>query len=294
MLLFVICSFSINNSFNHFVKFENIMNNKESTKSAFLSDSIFTFMSDGSIEINGQMDCVSKIFTCPDNILQGKTNQEELKNLNMTDISNDTLGCIYKKMLQKDGTIKSESFINPLINLTYWKYYKYGKLYSCGFTSREQGVGRWKCQSQTGNLDSIIDYDKDKIVTYCKFFEIAKAFGMVGKSSRMPERQKLFQIADSLGLTVILSGIIYYNLRAGWMNYDFYPVKEEEIDERFQSEIFYSNSRNNKEWTVIKKFKIQTQVLQFCLSLDLGKMTIRQYEYPIQHISTGINQLPER
>lgn len=163
-----------------------------------------------------------------------------------------------------------------MIGLGFCKDYSDGQLKACGFEINKGKVGRWKYYSSFGNLDSIVDHSSHWGMTYCRFFEIARAFGMIGENSRMPTRKKFFEVADSLGLKNDNPDITYSN--PNWVNYDFYPIPEEEKNGRFSCEITFSNGSIYREWAVGKFFRIGNKSLCFYLSVLPETKDVKIYE----------------
>lgn len=85
-----------------------------------------------------------------------------------------------------DMTPIIESISNELTNIDYWKeFHENGQLEAVGFmtTSVHTYIGEWKYYSDSGKLDSIVDYNRKYKVSFCEFYQIAKDRGLIGKTS---------------------------------------------------------------------------------------------------------------
>lgn len=284
----MICSFKTNHKDKLIDKIKNIKSTedkiRESTYNVSSKHSIFSIINIEPIGKNETMDCIISIFTDSTNIKQGKTAYRKTNTLGRIEINMDTLGFQYHKILEADSTIRYESCLNRLIGLEYKKFYKKGKLYFCGFESGLNKIGYWKCLSQSGELDSLINYDKIHQVAYCDFFKLAQSFGMIGQKSKMPsDRQSFIKIADSLNLNPVYYGTVWG--KPGWIDYDNYPIQEEEKNVRFNSEIGFMGSDNSKQsiWYVVKYFKIGNRSLGFGLYVDYAKKEVQRNQSVVEH-----------
>lgn len=281
-------SFKTNHTDKLIDKIETIKSNedliRESTNNVSSKHSILSIINIEPIGKNETMDCIISIFTDSSNIKQGKTAYRMTNTPGRIEINMDTLGFQYHKILESDSTIRYESCLNRLIGLEYKKFYKQGKLYFCGFESGLKKVGYWKCLSQSGKLDSLINYDKIHQVAYCDFFKLARSFGMIGQKSKMPaDRQSFIEIAHSLGLIPVYYGMIWG--KPGWIDYDNYPIPEEEKKVRFNGEIGFFGSDNSKHsiWYVVKYFKIGNRDLGFGLYVNYATREVQRNQSLIEH-----------
>jgi hypothetical protein len=81
-----------------------------------------------------------------------------------------------------------ESISNKLTNIDFDKeYHDNGQLKAVGFktASNHTFIGRWKYYSDSGKLDSVVDYDKKYKVSFCDFYQIAENNRMTGKTSKI-------------------------------------------------------------------------------------------------------------
>lgn len=226
---------------------------------AFCPDSCSTIQSDDQIAIFDTTDCVCKIFFDHKKLEHIDAEEARLRqNVQKTSIST------MFNVSRNDSMLRSESYYNNLIGLGFKKYYKSGQLRASGFEIGNGKVGKWMFFSTSGKLDSIVDYSSHLGMSYCEFFEIARAFGMVGENSRMPERKRFFEIVDSLGLKSCNPNMQFSN--PYWRNYDLYPIPEEEKNGRFECEITFSKHPISRAWTVEKSFRITNKLLCFYLS----------------------------
>lgn len=79
-----------------------------------------------------------------------------------------------------------ESVSNEYTNIDLWKdFYENGSLRKTGYmtTSNNTYIGTWKYYSKTGQLDSIVNYDKKYKISFCDFYKICEEKKLTGKSS---------------------------------------------------------------------------------------------------------------
>ncbi len=221
------------------------------------------------IELFDTTDCVYKVFwqnmnpKCIEaHAVKSKQNRKEIQPITIDVIS------------QNDTTLIDQTYYNTLIGLKFKKNYKSGQISACGFEISNAKVGKWKFFSPQGVLESIVDYSSQYGVNYCEFFAMARAFGMVVENSRMPDRKRLIEIADSLKLKNC--NRTYANQY--WLNFEFYPINVEEKEGHFRSEISYSNIPGSKVWTVCKYFSFTNKRLCFYLSFYPETKEICIYE----------------
>jgi hypothetical protein len=258
-VIFVLILLGAKNNYKPTDRTEDIKTNrKENANCAFLSDSCGVIRANDQIELFDTTDCVFNIFSHRKNLKYIEARAARSKQ-NQQEIPLNTMGFI-----AKNDRVRSESYHNRLIGLGFKKYYISGQLRACGFEISDGKVGKWKYYSAHGELDSIVDYNSNRGMTYCEFFEIAHAFGMVGENSRIPERKRFFEIEDSLGLKSCNPNKAFSN--SYWRNFDFYPIYEEEENGRFNCKITYSKWPE-KAWNIEKHFTIQGKSLCFYLSL---------------------------
>jgi len=139
-----------------------------------------------------------------------------------------------------------------------------------------QLIWEWKYYSSQGDLDSIVDRNNHWGMTYCEFYKIAQAFGMIGENSRLPDRKRFFELVDSLGLESNNTEIKFSN--SNWRDYELFPIKEEEKNGHFYCEITFSNDPNLRSWTVGKFFRIDKKSLCFYLTVFPETKDVKIYE----------------
>lgn len=247
----------------------------ESAPCAFTSDYKFDYRSTLHVNLLDTTDCVFKIF---------------FNEPNSVFIESVAKKCNYQasvlpfnsimEIAKYDTSLICESYFNRLIGLEYAKYYKSGRIESSGFLIgkfAKERIGKWKYFSDCGKLDSIVDYSRGQIMNFCDFYEIAHAFGMVGKNSKMPNRQRYFEIADSLGLRH--DDTNYKYATPYWSKYEFYPISKEEENRKFTSKFRYACDSHFQEWIVEKIFRIENKSFIFYLTVFPKTKGIMIYEY---------------
>lgn len=236
-----------------------------------ISDTCIKNNSNCQIELFDTTDCVFRIFSQHRNPKYIESYESRFRE-NPKEIPFHTID----KLSTDADDLRLESYSNKMIGVEYIKRYSEGQLRSCGFEISNGKVGKWKYYSATGKLDSIVEYNNKGDMTFCEFFEIARAFGMIGEHSKMPSRNKLFEVIDSLGLK---NGTANNN-KLNWIDYDFYPIPEEEENGRFSCDISFSNKIHQVR-TVRKFFQIGNKSLCFCLTVSPRTREVIIYEYEI-------------
>ncbi len=137
---------------------------------------------------NESKDCISDLYSMLDKTLIDKYEKVVTKNEFGIRHSIDSMNYQIIRRWKDDMTPIIESITNELTNIDHWKeYHTNGQLKSVGFmtTSVHSYIGEWKYYSDSGKLDSIVDYDKKYKVPFCEFYQIAKDKGLTGKTSQI-------------------------------------------------------------------------------------------------------------
>lgn len=243
----------------------------KTSTSIFVPDFCMKYQNCGPIELFDTTDCAFRIYWQNRNPRYIETRAYKL-NQNQQEIAFNTIGIVSRN----DSMLRTESYYNIKIGTGFKKNYVSGRLRACGLEIGNGKVGKWKYYSFHEKLDSIVDYNDHWGMTYCEFYKIAQALGMVGENSKMPDRKKFFGIADSLGLRSNNTEINFSN--SNWRDYELFPIKEEEKKGHFYCEITFSNDPNLKCWTVGKFFRIDNKLLCFYLSVFPKSKDIKIYE----------------
>ena len=191
-------------------------------------------------------------------------------------VSYDTLGFNVRHLFSSTGEKILESYLNPFNNVEYIKKYHRGKLHECGFIiNSNQKIGVWKYSRQDERCDSLVNYENEKVITFCDFFGIAKKFGMVGKNV-LPNRTEFNKIAKMNNLSV--KTLEYINNKLGWPSLDF--IDQDMIIRRnqFNSIFSFSKKDSGDEWSVLKFLNNGDKRYCFGLTMECSTRLIKYYE----------------
>jgi antitoxin component YwqK of YwqJK toxin-antitoxin module len=144
--------------------------------------------------------CIPELFSMVDKTKIGKYNKLETKD-SIYGIRHSIDSINYKiiRRWENDGTPILESISNKLINIDHWvEYYNNGKIQKIGYltSTHHKRIGKWQYFSQSGELDSIVNYDIKYKVSFCEFYRISQEKGLTGENSYFDfdERSRKWQI----------------------------------------------------------------------------------------------------
>ena len=239
-------------------------------------DSISSFIHFDTVGMNGVLDCIIQIFTSSDNVIKNGNKIKRTNRCGKLTLSFDSLGFQFRRVMEFDGTIQSEFYKNSFINLEYRRFYNHGILKECGFYTNRKKVGSWKYFSNSGELDSIVNYEQDRIISFCKFYKIAKSFGMVNKRSKLPDRTKFIEIAESNNLTIDIPQNQIN--KVGWPSLGMIDKSRIEREGNFYSNFSYFKANGESYWSVNKYLYDGEKKYGYAIMLNVTKQTIQKYE----------------
>lgn len=230
------------------------------------------------IGIGAALDCLVHIFIENKNINSDDCYQQQLYDKKGTEMHWDTLGYSISTITSSTGKLKRESYLNPIVNLAYIKSYKEDKKSECGFLCNSEKVGIWKYFSVEGEIDSLVDYEKKRNVSFCEIFEIAKSFGMIGASKKLPYRKEFIQVAEQYDLTIKTPKSSF--VKIGWPS--LFLINQEAYHKncKFTTSLRYTKEGNT--WNVSKCFHDNKKSYCFGIAINTKHKIIIQFE------STGI------
>jgi len=191
----------------------------------------------------------------------------------------DTLGINVRKLFSLSQDLALESYLNPYNSLEYEKRYNLNNIAEAGFRiNRHQKVGVWSYFSADGQIDSIVNYEDSREIDFCKFFEIASLFGMIGNDT-LPDRRSFWEICKAEGFTVKNPNNSIN--KAGWISLGFIDQRRILSNGKFNSIFSYRKKELGGEWSVIKYLNDGVKRYGFGLSLDIFTREIKYYEVEV-------------
>ncbi len=133
-----------------------------------------------------QNDCIEAIFSQIDKKAIGKYEKLDTKNEYGLRQTVDSINYAIIRRWKEDKTPILEHISNEYSSIDSWKaYYEDGKVKEFGFmtTSNHTKIGAWNYFSESGKIDSIINYDEKYKVSFCEFYKIAADKNLTGKTS---------------------------------------------------------------------------------------------------------------
>lgn len=190
----------------------------------------------------------------------------------------NTISGLYVSIRYDDnGKKKYKEYKNSFIGLKYIKEYENGTLTECGFTAGQTKLGVWKYYSDKGKLDTLINYETNRSISFLDFFDIARKFGMVGKGSKLPSRETIVQLAREESLIISIPRVVL--AKVGWPSLDI--INQENIIKagNYSTSFGLWNSNGYDMWNVQKEIYDGKKRYIFYLSLDCKERKIYLSEY---------------
>lgn len=231
------------------------------------------------VGINTQVECYSSILADTYNNEHNKfTNKQSQINKSQS-VAFDTVGIYVRQLFSSTAEIRFESYSNPFNSVEYIKNFNEGRLTECGFViDKNQKIGIWKYISPNGQIDSIVNYETKREMSFCEFYRIANLFGLVG-NKLLPERNILNRIAESKGFSIVFQNSLLN--KPGWSSLAYIGQKRILEDHMFNSIFSYRQKEKGDEWSVIKFLDDGNKKYGFGLTLNCRTSEIFLYEVKV-------------